>query len=79
MALNDYLEVTCILFSLELKDGKQILSITKNFKVENVGHLPITITSMKINGYSCQGYGFEVLNCQDFFLAQNSSREISIV
>ncbi|XP_033017107.1 transmembrane protein 131-like isoform X2 [Lacerta agilis] len=63
----------------QLKDGKQILSITKNFKVENVGHLPITITSMKINGYSCQGYGFEVLNCQDFFLAQNSSREISIV
>ncbi|XP_061440548.1 transmembrane protein 131-like isoform X6 [Rhineura floridana] len=63
----------------QLKDGKQILSITKNFKVENIGHLPITITSMKINGYNCQGYGFEVLNCQDFFLAQNSSREISIV
>ncbi|XP_066488686.1 transmembrane protein 131-like isoform X3 [Tiliqua scincoides] len=63
----------------QLKDGKQILSITKNFKVENVGHLPITITSMKINGYSCQGYGFEVLDCQDFFLAKNSSREISIV
>ncbi|XP_053110928.1 transmembrane protein 131-like isoform X2 [Hemicordylus capensis] len=63
----------------QLKDGKQILSITKNFKVENIGHLPITITSMKINGYNCQGYGFEVLDCQDFFLAQNSSREISIV
>ncbi|XP_044286563.1 transmembrane protein 131-like isoform X4 [Varanus komodoensis] len=63
----------------QLKDGRQILSITKNFKVENVGHLPITVTSMKINGYNCQGYGFEVLNCQDFFLAQNSSREISIV
>ncbi|XP_062992321.1 transmembrane protein 131-like isoform X4 [Elgaria multicarinata webbii] len=63
----------------QLKDGRQILSITKNFKVENIGHLPITVTSMKINGYSCQGYGFEVLNCQDFFLAQNSSREISIV
>ncbi|XP_042324327.1 transmembrane protein 131-like isoform X5 [Sceloporus undulatus] len=63
----------------QLKDGKQILSITKNFKVENIGHLPITVTSMKINGYSCQGYGFEVLECHDFFLAQNSSREISIV
>ncbi|XP_020637024.3 transmembrane protein 131-like isoform X1 [Pogona vitticeps] len=63
----------------QLKDGKQILSITKNFKVENIGHLPITINSMKINGYNCQGYGFEVLDCQGFFLAQNSSREISIV
>uniref|UniRef100_A0A8C0UVA2 Transmembrane 131 like n=1 Tax=Cyanistes caeruleus TaxID=156563 RepID=A0A8C0UVA2_CYACU len=61
------------------KDSKQILSITKNFKVENIGPLPITISSMKINGYSCQGYGFEVLDCQEFFLAQNSSREISIV
>ncbi|XP_055651350.1 transmembrane protein 131-like isoform X1 [Falco peregrinus] len=63
----------------QLKDSKQILSITKNFKVENIGPLPITISSMKINGYSCQGYGFEVLDCQQFFLAQNSSREISIV
>uniref|UniRef100_A0A8D0HE92 Transmembrane 131 like n=1 Tax=Sphenodon punctatus TaxID=8508 RepID=A0A8D0HE92_SPHPU len=62
-----------------LKDSKQILSITKNFKVENIGPLPLTVTSMKINGYSCQGYGFEVLDCQEFFLAQNSSREISIV
>ncbi|XP_060634803.2 transmembrane protein 131-like isoform X2 [Anolis sagrei] len=63
----------------QLKDGKQILSITKTFKVENIGYLPVTITSMKINGYSCQGYGFEVLDCRDFFLAQNASREISIV
>ncbi|KAM9236569.1 transmembrane protein 131-like isoform 2-T2 [Leptosomus discolor] len=63
----------------QLKDSKQILSITKNFKVENIGPLPITISSMKINGYSCQGYGFEVLDCREFFLAQNSSREISIV
>ncbi|XP_032915442.1 transmembrane protein 131-like isoform X9 [Catharus ustulatus] len=61
------------------KDSNQILSITKNFKVENIGPLPITISSMKINGFSCQGYGFEVLDCQEFFLAQNSSREISIV
>ncbi|XP_065592357.1 transmembrane protein 131-like isoform X1 [Cyrtonyx montezumae] len=63
----------------QLKGSKQILSITKNFKVENIGPLPITISSMKINGYSCQGYGFEVLDCQGFFLAQNSSREIGIV
>ncbi|KAG8134524.1 hypothetical protein E2320_007630 [Naja naja] len=63
----------------QLKDGKHILSITKSFKVENIGHLPINIMSMKINGYSCQGYGFEVLDCREFFMAPNSSRDISIV
>ncbi|OCT99691.1 transmembrane protein 131-like isoform X2 [Xenopus laevis] len=63
----------------QLKESKQILSITKVFKVENIGSLPITIQSMKINGYSCQGFGFEVLDCHAFSLSQNSSREISIV
>eukprot|EP00079_Xenopus_tropicalis_P009470 XP_002933525.1 PREDICTED: transmembrane protein 131-like isoform X3 [Xenopus tropicalis] len=63
----------------QLKESKQILSITKVFKVENIGSLPITIQSMKINGYSCQGFGFEVLDCHAFSLNQNSSREISIV
>ncbi|XP_059231061.1 transmembrane protein 131-like isoform X2 [Mustela nigripes] len=63
----------------QLKDSKQILSITKNFKVENIGPLPITVTSLKINGYNCQGYGFEVLDCRQFSLAPNTSRDISIV
>ncbi|NWU99754.1 T131L protein, partial [Upupa epops] len=72
-------EATLMECRQQLKDSKQILSITKNFKVENIGPLPVTVSSMKINGYSCQGYGFEVLECQEFFLAQNSSREISIV
>ncbi|XP_015456168.1 transmembrane protein 131-like [Pteropus alecto] len=63
----------------QLKDSKQILSITKNFKVENIGPLPITVTSLKINGYNCQGYGFEVLDCRQFSLDPNTSRDISIV
>ncbi|XP_063314608.1 transmembrane protein 131-like [Pelobates fuscus] len=63
----------------QLKEGKQILSITKNFKVENIGSLPITIQSMKINGYNCQGFGFEVLDCSTFTLNQNTSQELSIV
>ncbi|KAM8968914.1 transmembrane protein 131-like isoform X2 [Sarcophilus harrisii] len=63
----------------QLKDSKQILSITKNFKVENVGLLTTTVSAMKINGYNCQGYGFEVLGCREFSLDPNSSREISIV
>ncbi|XP_051055402.1 transmembrane protein 131-like isoform X1 [Phodopus roborovskii] len=63
----------------QLKDSKQILSITKNFKVENIGPLPITVTSLKINGYNCQGYGFQVLDCHPFSLNPNTSRDISIV
>ncbi|OCT96996.1 transmembrane protein 131-like [Xenopus laevis] len=71
-------ESTLIDCRQQVKESKQILSITKVFKVENVGSLPITIQSMKINGYSCQGFGFEVLDCHAFSLSQNSSREISI-
>ncbi|XP_060034909.1 transmembrane protein 131-like isoform X3 [Erinaceus europaeus] len=63
----------------QLKDSKQILSITKNFKVENIGPLPVVVTALKINGYNCQGYGFEVLDCHPFSLDPNSSRDISIV
>ncbi|XP_073501340.1 transmembrane protein 131-like isoform X1 [Phyllobates terribilis] len=63
----------------QLKESKQVLSVTKIFKVENIGSLPITIVSMKINGYSCQGFGFEVLDCYTFFLSQNTSKEMSIV
>ncbi|XP_076995870.1 transmembrane protein 131-like isoform X2 [Tamandua tetradactyla] len=63
----------------QLKDSKQLLSITKNFKVENIGPLPITVSSLKINGYNCQGYGFEVLDCHQFSLDPNTSRDISIV
>ncbi|XP_023579437.1 transmembrane protein 131-like [Octodon degus] len=63
----------------QLKDSKQILSITKNFKVENIGPLPITVSSLKISGYNCQGYGFEVLDCHQFSLNPNTSRDISIV
>ncbi|XP_068135006.1 transmembrane protein 131-like isoform X2 [Hyperolius riggenbachi] len=63
----------------QLKNSKQVLSITKMFKVENIGSLPITIVAMKINGYNCQGFGFEVLDCQIFSLSQNTSRDINIV
>ncbi|XP_055000803.1 transmembrane protein 131-like [Sorex araneus] len=63
----------------QLKDSKQILSITKNFKVENIGPLRVTVTSLRINGYNCQGYGFQVLDCHPFSLDPNTSRDISIV
>ncbi|KAJ8335646.1 hypothetical protein SKAU_G00389880 [Synaphobranchus kaupii] len=67
---------------MECRDGlrsdKPQLSIHKSFKVENAGELPLTVVSMTINGYKCQGFGFEVLQCRAFQLDHNSSSEINI-
>ncbi|KAJ8247017.1 hypothetical protein GJAV_G00257820 [Gymnothorax javanicus] len=54
-------------------------SLRKTFKVENTGQLPIYIQSTKIGGYVCEGYGFRVLNCQEFALQPNSSTDIVIL
>ncbi|TRY93466.1 hypothetical protein DNTS_010260 [Danionella cerebrum] len=67
---------------LECRDGlrssKPLFAIQKSFKVENAGELPLTIVSMNINGYKCQGYGFEVQHCRAFRVNFNSSTEITI-
>ncbi|MBN3295472.1 T131L protein, partial [Amia calva] len=61
-----------------LKTSKPLFAIRKSFKVENAGELPLTVVSMNINGYKCQGFGFEVLDCRSFQLDYNSSSEINI-
>ncbi|KAK6493964.1 transmembrane protein 131-like [Huso huso] len=61
-----------------LKTNKPPFVIQKSFKVENAGDLPLKVMSMNINGYKCQGFGFEVLECHSFQMDYNSSREISI-
>ncbi|XP_029910115.1 transmembrane protein 131-like isoform X2 [Myripristis murdjan] len=67
---------------MECRDGlrtnKPLFAIRKSFKVENAGELPLTVMSMNINGYKCQGFGFEVLQCRSFSLDHNSSTEITI-
>ncbi|XP_062373594.1 transmembrane protein 131-like [Sardina pilchardus] len=67
---------------MECRDGvrtnKPLFAIRKSFKVENAGELPLTVMSMNINGYKCQGFGFEVLQCRSFTLDYNSSSEITI-
>ncbi|KAK0137410.1 Transmembrane protein 131-like [Merluccius polli] len=67
---------------MECRDGlrtnKPLFAIRKSFKVENAGELPLTVMSMNINGYRCQGFGFEVLQCRPFSLDHNSSSEITI-
>ncbi|KAM5180058.1 transmembrane protein 131 [Mantella aurantiaca] len=51
----------------------------KTFKVENTGQLQVIIKSMEISGYACEGYGFKILNCQEFALGPNASKEIVIL
>lgn len=60
------------------RTNKPLFAIRKSFKVENAGELPLTVMSMNINGYKCQGFGFEVLQCRPFSLDHNSSTEITI-
>lgn len=61
-----------------LRSNKPLFAIQKSFKVENAGELPLTVVSMNINGYKCQGYGFEVQHCGSFRVDYNSSSEITI-
>ncbi|XP_070772139.1 transmembrane protein 131-like [Enoplosus armatus] len=61
-----------------LRNNKPLFAIRKSFKVENAGELPLTVMSMNINGYKCQGFGFEVLQCHPFSLDHNTSSEITI-
>ncbi|XP_051560942.1 transmembrane protein 131-like isoform X1 [Myxocyprinus asiaticus] len=61
-----------------LRSSKPLFAIQKSFKVENAGELPLTVVSMNINGYQCQGYGFEVQQCRSFRVDYNSSSEITI-
>lgn len=61
-----------------LRSNKPLFAIRKSFKVENAGELPLTVMSMNINGYKCQGFGFEVLQCNSFSLDHNTSSELTI-
>ncbi|XP_028299716.1 transmembrane protein 131 [Gouania willdenowi] len=54
-------------------------TLRRTFKVENTGLLPITIKSAEINGQLCEGYGFKVLNCQEFALKPNASKDLIIL
>uniref|UniRef100_A0A7N8XC00 Transmembrane 131 like n=1 Tax=Mastacembelus armatus TaxID=205130 RepID=A0A7N8XC00_9TELE len=66
------------LMECRLRTNKPLFAIRKSFKVENAGELPLTVMSMNINGYKCQGFGFEVLQCRSFSLDHNTSSEITI-
>ncbi|XP_048855047.1 transmembrane protein 131 isoform X1 [Brienomyrus brachyistius] len=63
----------------EVKSKEPNFTLRRTFKVENVGQLPISIRSTEISGYACEGFGFKVLNCQEFALKPNASKDIVIL
>ncbi|XP_036401411.1 transmembrane protein 131-like isoform X2 [Megalops cyprinoides] len=61
------------------KSKEPNFTLRRTFKVENTGQLPIYIQSTEISGHPCEGYGFKVLNCEEFALKPNASKEIVIL
>lgn len=68
-----------VLFVLEIKVKEPNFTLKRTFRVENTGLLPITVSSAEINGQACEGYGFKVLNCQEFALKPNASKDLLIL
>uniref|UniRef100_A0A8C2WV74 Transmembrane protein 131 n=1 Tax=Cyclopterus lumpus TaxID=8103 RepID=A0A8C2WV74_CYCLU len=64
---------------MDLKVKEPNFTLKRTFRVENTGLLPITIRPAQINGQVCEGYGFKVLNCQDFDLKPNASKDLIIL
>ncbi|XP_012716600.2 transmembrane protein 131 [Fundulus heteroclitus] len=63
----------------KIKVREPNFTLRRTFRVENTGLLPIAIKSAEINGLACEGYGFKVLNCQEFALKPNASRDLIIL
>uniref|UniRef100_A0A8C4KTY7 Transmembrane protein 131 n=1 Tax=Equus asinus asinus TaxID=83772 RepID=A0A8C4KTY7_EQUAS len=63
--------------SLKLREPN--FTLKRTFKVENTGQLQIHIENIEVSGYSCEGYGFKVVNCQEFALSANASKDIIIL
>ncbi|GAB1284887.1 Transmembrane protein 131 [Apodemus speciosus] len=62
-----------------LKLREPNFTLKRTFKVENTGQLEIRVETIEISGYACEGYGFKVVNCQEFALSANASRDIVIL
>uniref|UniRef100_A0A673HIE4 Uncharacterized protein n=1 Tax=Sinocyclocheilus rhinocerous TaxID=307959 RepID=A0A673HIE4_9TELE len=63
----------------EAKAKEPNFTLRRTFRLENTGLLPIHIRSMEISGNACEGYGFKVLNCEEFVLKPNTSKDLVIL
>ncbi|XP_030304856.1 transmembrane protein 131 isoform X2 [Calypte anna] len=65
--------------SEKMKYREPNFTLRRTFKVENTGQLQINVKTMEISGYTCEGYGFKVVNCHEFALSANASKDIVIL
>ncbi|XP_036599081.1 transmembrane protein 131 isoform X2 [Trichosurus vulpecula] len=65
--------------SVKMKLKEPNFTLKRTFKVENTGQLQVNVKSIEISGYACEGYGFKVVNCQEFVLGANASKDIVIL
>ncbi|KAF4079334.1 hypothetical protein AMELA_G00191600 [Ameiurus melas] len=63
----------------ENKPKEPNFTLRKTFRLENMGLLPIHVRSTEISGTTCEGYGFKVLNCEEFALKPNTSKDLIIL
>lgn len=78
---KDVFSCFCNCFSLEEAPRSRSLpslSVMKTLTATNPGQLAVFISSLSINGYECEGYGFKIMNCKSFVLKPNTSRKIEI-
>merc|ERR1711973_916791 len=54
------------------------LTVKRPFTARNSGEVSIWVTGFEIDGKSCEGYGFKVLDCEPFLLPANDSKKINI-
>ena len=80
-SFKDVFSCFCNCFSLEEAPRSRSLlslSVMKTLTATNPGQLAVFISSLSINGYECEGYGFKIMNCKSFVLKPNTSRKIEI-
>ncbi|XP_075567288.1 transmembrane protein 131 isoform X3 [Pelecanus crispus] len=65
--------------SEKMKYKEPNFTLRRTFKVENTGQLQINVKTVEISGYTCEGYGFKVVNCHEFALSANASKDIVIL
>ncbi|KRZ72099.1 Transmembrane protein [Trichinella papuae] len=54
-------------------------SVSRSLIARNSGELPLHVTNISVNGFSCQNRGFRIVNCAPFTLEPNETRPFEIV
>ncbi len=59
-----------------------MLTVRRSFRLKNTGSTPLWVQGFEVEGQSCEGYGFRVLNCDEspggFALGPEEARDVDI-